>query len=160
MQQTLIILWVVLQSIAGMAQSVSIKDQSRIQNSLREFLDANGAAISNKNITRKSEMFMLFLEVDSVGKISDTHLMHDSQNYDTVGAVLEKLTAAAFKKVILDSCRNKILILSITSLGIGDRPKERTYTEAVFWDLLWNRQRPTKVLQENGQSIFLSPFVY
>ena len=113
------------------AQSLSKKEINDLQTTIRLFLDKQGAFVKDHS-PRKPEVILLLLDIDSIGRVADIHLLMDIRNRDTVGTALAKLSATDFTNWRPDSCRNKVVIQPIAGLGVGLPSTESKYAELLF----------------------------
>ncbi len=89
---------------------------------LKEITKTTTHANDVRSKYRKTEYFILFFELDSVGKVKGIHLMSDDNNRDSGYAAFKKLTPEMYKEWHSEEFKGKTIVLPVYCVGIEQTP--------------------------------------
>jgi hypothetical protein len=138
------------------AQKKMDKEISTLQFVITEFLLKNDSN-TPRGESRKAELILIYLETDSIGKVSNIHLMSDDKNRDKAFDLLSEISVSDFKDWA-GSFKKSVIVIPFSSSAVGEG--RNSYAETIFGDFFWEEQRPARVVQRKGRVVITNPYIY
>lgn len=105
-------------SFLTFSQSLNKKEIWDLHTTISQFL-MNKDKVNEIDTSRNSEFFYLIIDIDSCGKVGNTHLIYDEKNKHKTFHFLTQLTSEELNKIKFEKCRSKTIIVPIISIVKG-----------------------------------------
>lgn len=105
-----------VKSEAQYAKDATYNEIEHLDGLIQEFMYKH----DKKTSTRKEEYILLFLEIDSAGKVTTINMMTDEKNRDFTYEAIKTITPEVLKEWTSKQYNDKVIIFAITSEGSKD----------------------------------------